>query len=114
MKKKQTVFKIQKVRLKVKFKTSKIVPQKKLHRKKSSHLDEILVQSSKNPQELWKLLKSFGLNAKEGNKAKISLNKDGTIQFKHRENANIFKKFYSNKFNSGTIKNNCTGISNNK
>ena len=34
-------------------------------------------------------------NAKERNKAKVSLNKNGIIQFKPRKNSNSFKKFYS-------------------
>ena len=46
-----------------------------IHRKKSSYLDEKLFQNSKNPKELWKTLKSLGLNANEGNKTKVSLNK---------------------------------------
>ena len=73
-------------------------------------------------------MKSIGLNAKKGNKAKISLNKDGAIPFKTGDNANTFKNPYSelattlmeqlpiapNKFNSGTTKDYCIGISNNK
>ena len=57
----------------------------------------------------------------------MSLNKDVTIQLKTREDANIFKKFYSelypnlvkklsiapNKFNKGTTKDCCTGTFNN-
>ena len=42
-----------------------------------------------------KTLKSLGLNAKEGDKAKIYLNKDGTIHFETYKNANISKKVYS-------------------
>ena len=37
----------------------------------------------------------FGLRSKEGNKLKISLNKDGTIQSEHRVNASISKAFFS-------------------
>lgn len=39
--------------------------------------------------------KSLALSSKEGNKSKILLIKDGTIQFEPREDASIFKKFYS-------------------
>ena len=35
------------------------------------------------------------MNAKKGNKANISLKKNGMIQFEPRENAKIFEKFYS-------------------
>lgn len=70
-------------------------------------------------------LKSLGLNAKEGNKTKVFLNKYGTIQFESRKKANIFKKFHSelvvkkiqialNKFNSSIPKDYYNGISNNK
>ena len=40
------------------------------------------------------------LNAKEGNYAKLFLNKDDTIQFESRQNANIFKMFYFELFKS--------------
>lgn len=39
--------------------------------------------------------KSLALSSKEGSKSKFLLIEDGTIQFEPRENANIFKKFYS-------------------
>ena len=38
---------------------------------------------------------SPGFSSEEKNYSKVSLSKDGKIQFGHRENANIFKKFYS-------------------
>ena len=65
-----------------------------LHRKKPSYFREKSVKKSKNPKMLWKALKSLGLNSKERNKAKVSLKKDGTIQFEPRKNTNIFRKFY--------------------
>ena len=40
-------------------------------------------------------MKSLGLSSKEGNKPKFLLNKEDTIQFEPQENANAFKKFYS-------------------
>ena len=99
-----------------------------LHRKKPSYFREKSVKKSKNPKMLWKALKSLGLNSKERNKAKVSLKKDGTIQFEPRKNTNIFRKFYPevaanlveklpitpNKFNSGTKKDYQTCISDNK
>ena len=59
-----------------------------LHRRNNSYFEEKLVQNSENLRELWKTLQSVDLNVKEGNKAKFSLNKDGTIQFEPRQNAN--------------------------
>ena len=43
---------------------------------------------------LLKTLKCLGLNAKEWNKTKTSLTKDGTIQFQPRKNTSISKKFF--------------------
>ena len=67
----------------------------------------------------WKTLKSLGLSSDKARQSKISLNKDGAIQFEALENANTFKRFYSelagglqeklprapNKFTSQTTKN---------
>ena len=66
-----------------------------LRRKKSSYFDEKLAQNVKHPKELWKTLRFLGLNAKERKKLKVSLHKSGINKFEPRENANIFKKFYS-------------------
>ena len=70
-------------------------------------------------------MKFLGLNFKGGNKAKVSLKKDVSVQFESCKNANIFKKLYSklgtnlvkklpitpNKFNIGTTKDCYTDIS---
>ena len=98
------------------------------HRNNSFYFKEKLLQRCKNPKELWKTLKTLGLNAKGRNKTKISLNGDGTIQFEPRENISIFKKVFSklaknlgkklpaapNKFNNGTTKDYYISIINNK
>ena len=52
-----------------------------LSMKESSYFEEKVIQNSKNTKELGKPLTSLALNAKKGNKAEVSLNKDGTIQF---------------------------------
>lgn len=65
-------------------------------------------------------MKSLGLNATEGDKAKVYLNKDDAIQFEPRKTASIFKQLWKqllivpNKFNGNTIKYYYTGIMNNK
>ena len=96
-----------------------------LHGKKSSYLEDKLVQNSKNPIELRKISKSLCLDAKEGNKVNFSPNKDGTIQSEPHENANIFKRFFSElaknlaeklpitpyKYNNGTTKDYYTDVS---
>ena len=93
--------------------------QKMMLKKKKSYVEEELGKNSNKPKELWKTLKSFGLSSDKAKQSKISLNKDGAIQFEALENANTFKRFYSelagglqeklprapNKFTSQTTKN---------
>ena len=45
------------------------------------------------PKELWKTLKSLDLSSDKARQSKISLKKDGVIQFEALENANNFKRF---------------------
>ena len=63
--------------------------------KNKSYLEEELCKNRNKPKELWKTLKSLGLSSDKARKSKISLNKDGSIQFEALENANTFKRFYS-------------------
>ena len=88
-------------------------------KKKKSYFEEELDKNRNKPKELWKTLKSLGLSSDKARQSKISLNKDGAIQFEALENANTFKRFYSelagglqeklprapNKFTSQTTKN---------
>ena len=101
------------------FKVTKIHLQKMILKKKKSYFEEELGKSRNKSKELWKTLKSLGLSSDKARQSKISLNKDGTIQFEALENANTFKRFYSelagglqeklpralNKFTSQTTKN---------
>ena len=64
-------------------------------KKKKSCLEEELRKNRNKPKELWKTLKSLGLSSDKAKKSKISLNKDSIIQFEALENANSFKRFYS-------------------
>ena len=78
-----------------------------------------LGKSRNKSKELRKTLKSLGLSSERVRQSKISLKKDGAIQFEALENANTFKRFYSelagglqeklpivpNKFTSQTTKN---------
>ena len=98
------------------FKVAKMHLQKMILKKKKSYVEEEL---GKNRNKLWKTLKSLGLSSGKARQSIISLNKDGTIQFEALENANTFKRFYSelagglqeklpralNKFTSLTTKN---------
>ena len=100
------------------FKVAKIHLQKMTPKKKKPYFEELGKNRSK-PKELWKTLKPLGLSSGKARQSKVSLNKDGAIQFEPLENANTFKRFYSelagglqeklprapNKFTSQTTKN---------
>ena len=93
--------------------------QKRILKKKKSYFEEELGKNRSKPKELWKTLKSLGLSSDKARQSKISLSKDGAIQFEALENAIAFKRFYSelargfkeklprapNKFTSQTTKN---------
>ena len=88
-------------------------------KKKKSYFEEELGKNRNQPKELWNTLKSLGLSSDKARQSKISLKKNGAIQFEALENANTFKRFYSelagdlreklprapNKFTSQTTKN---------
>ena len=88
-------------------------------KKKKPYFQEELGKNRSKPKELWNTLKSLGLSSDRARQSNISLKKDGAIQFEALENANTFKKFYSelagglqeklsrapNKFTSQTTKN---------
>ena len=101
------------------FKVTKMHLQKMILKKKKSYFEEELGKNRSKPKELWKTLKSLGLSLGKARQSKISLTKDGAIQFEALENANTFRRFYSelagglqeklsrapNKFTSQTTKN---------
>ena len=63
---------------------------KMILKKKKSYFEEKLGKNRNKPKEYWKTLKSG-----KARQSKISLKKDGVIQFEALENANTFKRFYS-------------------
>ena len=77
------------------FKVAKMHLQKMILKKKKSYFEEELGKNRNKPKELWKTLKSLGLCSDKARQSKISLNRDGAIQFEALENANTFKRFYS-------------------
>ena len=77
------------------FKVAKMHLQKMMLNKKKSYFEEELDKNRKKPKELWKTLKSLGLSSDKAKQSKISLNKDGDIQFEALDNAITFKRFYS-------------------
>ena len=64
-------------------------------KKKKSYLEQELDENGIKPKELWKALKSLHLSPDKTRKSKISVKKDRKIQFEAMEDANIFKRFYS-------------------
>ena len=64
-------------------------------KKKKSYFEEELGEKRNKPKQLWRTLKSLGLSSDKARQSKISLNKDGAIQFEALENANTFKRFYT-------------------
>ena len=64
-------------------------------KKKGTFFQDKIQENSKNSKELWKTLKSLGLNSKRTGQSNICLKEDDVIQFEPKKNANIFKKFYS-------------------
>ena len=89
-----------------------------IKKKQKNFIAEKLNQNISKPKELWKSLKSLGLPSKQQSSSTICLEKDGTLSFDHKANAEIFKDFYSNlasdlvkklpnppnKFGTGTVR----------
>ena len=73
------------------FKVAKMHLQKMILKKKKSYFEEELGKNKNKPKELWKTLKSLGLSSDKTRQSKISLNKEGAIQFEVLENTNTFK-----------------------
>ena len=76
------------------FKVTKMHLEKMILKKKKSYFEE-LGKNRNKPKELWKTLKSLGLSSDKTRQSKISLKKDGAIQYEALENPNTFKRFYS-------------------
>ena len=64
-------------------------------KKKISYFEERLGKNRNKKKELWKTLKWLGLSSDKARHSKFSFNKDGAIQFEALDNANTFKRFYS-------------------
>ena len=76
------------------FKVAKMHLQKMILKKKKSYFEEHLGKNRNTPKKLRKTLKSLGLSSDKARQSKISLMKDGAIQFEALENAKTFKRFY--------------------
>ena len=60
-----------------------------IQKKKRNFFQDKIQENSKNSKQLWKTLKSLGLNSKKTGQSKICLKEDGVIQFEPKKNANI-------------------------
>ena len=74
------------------FKVAKMHLQKMILKEKKSYFEEELGKNRSKPKELWG---SLGLSSDKTRQSRISLEKDGAIQFEVLENANTFRRFYS-------------------
>ena len=77
------------------FKVAKIQLQKMILKKKKSYFEEVLHKNRSKPKELWKALKSLNLSSDKAKQTRIYLKKDGGFQFEALEDADTFKRFYS-------------------
>ena len=76
-------------------KAAKISLKNIIQKKKRTFFPDKLKENSNNSKELWKAVKSLGMNSKNVNQSKICLKENGIPQFKPKRNANFFKTFYS-------------------
>ena len=65
------------------FKAAKIHLQKMILEIKKSYFQEELAKNRNKPKELWKTLKSLGINLDKASNSKMYFKKDGTTQFKY-------------------------------
>ena len=76
-------------------KAAKISLKNIIEKSKKTLFQDKLKENSNSSKELWKTLKSLGMNSKSLNQLKICLKDNGVTQFDPKKNANIFKTFYS-------------------
>ena len=78
------------------FKAARNSTQSLIKHKKKTFFKEKLNENIGKPKELWKSLNSLGISSKNKSVSKICLNEYGKVNFEPKENANIFKNFFSN------------------
>ena len=76
-------------------KAAKTSLKKIIKKKKRTFFQDKVMKNSNNSNELWKTLKTLGMNSKNVNQSKTCSKENGTMQFEPKKNANIFKTFYS-------------------
>ena len=76
-------------------KAAKISLKKIIEKKKRTFFQDKVMKNSNNSNELWKTLKTLGMNSKNVNQSQTCSKENGATQFEPKKNANIFKTFYS-------------------
>ena len=69
--------------------------QKYISKENKTYFKEKSEINANNSKELWKALKSLGMESGKVNQSKIPLKNDGAVQFEPTKSSNIFKDFYS-------------------
>ena len=78
------------------YKESKTTVRNLINFKKKSYFETKLKENIGKPKELWKTLKNLGLPQKSTSGVNICLKTNEKTSFDAKENANIFKNFFSN------------------
>ena len=74
-------------------KAAKISLKNITQKKKRTFFQDKLKENSNNSKELWKTLKSLGMNSKNVNQWKIFLKENSVTQFEPKKKMQIFLKF---------------------
>mgnify|MGYP001792126289 FL=1 len=77
------------------FKTSKYICRNLIKNKKKVFLEKKFNENAGKPKELWKTLKSLGLPHKSTETSNFCLQNKGKMSFDAKENAEIFKDYFS-------------------
>ena len=82
------------------YKESQKVVKNIIKRKKKEFFENRLAENIGKPRELWKTIKSLGLETKSKSTSNICLKENGVNVFDTKHTANIFKEFFSNLANN--------------
>ena len=75
------------------FKEQQLLVKKKIKKKKTSFVIDQLQRNSKQPKELWKVLKKIGMPSKKSQSSKICLKEGNVIQFDDKKMQTLLKTF---------------------
>ena len=69
------------------FREHRILVKKKIKKKKTNFVIDQLQKNTKQPKELWKILKNIGMSSKKAQTSKICLKEGDNLQFGDKKNA---------------------------